>query len=638
MERESFEDLEVAAVLNDQYVAIKVDREERPDIDHIYMTVCQATTGQGGWPLTILMTPDQKPFFAGTYFPKESRYGRHGLLSILTRVAEQWTADRARIEDAGAHIVRELTPHMSPSGRTPADAPDADTLRRLMADAVDGFLSDFDPAHGGFGGAPKFPMPHNLLFLLRHGYRHGSASILPVVERTLDAMRRGGIYDHVGFGFARYATDKQWLVPHFEKMLYDNALLILAYVEAYQVTGTAMYAQVATDIITYVLRNMTDAEGGFYSAEDADSEGEEGLFYLWTPQEVKEVLGETDGQTYCRYYQITDDGNFEGRSIIHLIGQDEAAFAASEGETVETWTQRVRGWNERLFRQREARVHPHKDDKVLTSWNGLMIAALAVSGKVLDQPSFVKASRRAAQFILTRMTTGEGRLLARYRDGDAAHLGYVDDYAFFIWGLLELYEATFEPAWLAHAARLQKSMVDLFWDASDGGFFFYGHDAESLIARPTEIYDGATPSGNSVALLNLVRLARITGDTAYEKTGDALIRRFYADVERHPPGYAFFLMGLQFAVDATREIVIAGRPDDPETQTWLAAVQQLYLPDSVVVFHPDGETGESIRALADYVRGQPAVDGRPTAYICENFACQAPLHDIDAMRSALRSR
>ncbi|MEW5899799.1 MAG: thioredoxin domain-containing protein, partial [Bacillota bacterium] len=502
--------------------------------------------------------------------------------------------------------------------------------------AYDQLAGDFDPQYGGFGGAPKFPTPHNLSFLLRHWKGERAEKALRMVEKTLDAMYRGGIYDHVGFGFSRYSTDRKWLVPHFEKMLYDNALLAYVYLEAAQATGRESYARVAREIFTYVLRDMTSPKGAFYSAEDADSEGVEGKFYVWTPEEVKEVLGGEDGEFFCRLYDITEKGNFEGKSIPNLIksdpawgpgGAEIAGREAAEGEKGEL-LRKVKLWRHKLFAARERRVHPHKDDKILTAWNGLMIAALAKGAAVLGEEAYVRAAVRAADFILSHLRREDGRLLARYREGEAAYLGYLDDYAFLTWGLLELYGASFEPRYLYEALALTEQAKNLFWDEENGGFYFIGADGEELLARPKEVYDGAMPSGNSVMLLNLLRLARLTGDSALEDLAARQVEAFAGEVRRHPRDFTHFLTGVQFALGPAREIVIAGREGDGATRDMISAVQQMFLPESVVIFKPEGEAGTKIGKLAPFTKENRAIGGLATAYVCQDYACRAPVTDV----------
>ncbi|MGI5840512.1 MAG: thioredoxin domain-containing protein [bacterium] len=613
MERESFEADEVAAVLNRNFVAIKVDREERPDIDHIYMTVCQAMTGGGGWPLTVVMTPDKQPFFAGTYFPRRDRLGMPGLITVLTRLAQAWREQKDELVRSGEAI----TALLGEPGPAAAEIPE-DTAEN----AFRAFSRGFDPDYGGFGPAPKFPTPHNLYFLLRYWHLTREAAALAMVRKTLDAMAAGGIFDHIGFGFARYSTDRQWLVPHFEKMLYDNALLAVAYLEAFQATREERYAAVARQIFTYVLRDMTAPDGGFYAAEDADSEGAEGKFYVWTPAEVKEVLGTSDGAKFCTYFDITPGGNFEGESIPNLI---RTSVPAGEEEFVA----RCR---EKLFRHRERRVHPHKDDKILTDWNGLMIAALAAGARILGDATYRAAAVTAVDFIERNLVRPDGRLLARYRDGEAAYPAYAEDYAYLIWGLIELYDTTHDPAYLKKALSFNADLLRYFWDDTGGGLFIYGSDSEQLIARPKEIYDGATPSANSVAALNFLRLARLTGAADLEEKAAQLFSAFGGEIARSALGHSFFLTALLFASSPGKEIIIASETKEA-AQEMLETIQSRYLPFTVTLL-VTSETAD-LAATAPFIKDYRTKDGLPTAYVCENFACRAPVTDNAALAAAL---
>ncbi|MGD0153657.1 MAG: thioredoxin domain-containing protein [Thermacetogeniaceae bacterium] len=617
MERESFEDDDVARALNEGFVAIKVDREERPDIDHVYMEVCQSLTGSGGWPLTVFLTPGKQPFFAGTYFPKSSRYGHPGLLEVLASIRKQWLTDKQRLLDAGAEILRLLGPRL---GAAQAGEPGP-----ALLDQGYGLLAkNFDPEYGGFGSAPKFPSPHQLLFLLRSWKRTGEAQALKMVETTLQAMYCGGIYDHVGGGFSRYSTDRYWLAPHFEKMLYDNALLALAYLEACQATRNSFYGQVAGEVFTYVLRDMTAPEGCFYSAEDADSEGEEGRFYLWTLEQVRQVLGDEEGEFFCRHYDISEAGNFEGRSIPNLVHDRAALFGGGPGSKSPWDDERLLEARRRLFAARSSRIHPYKDDKVLTAWNGLMIAALARGAWVLGEEEYSQAAAKAANFLQRRLKDGSGRLLARYRDGQVAYPAYLDDYAFLAWGLLELYRATFDIRYLEQSLALTRQTGDLFHDQQNGGLFFTGRDSEQLPARPKEVYDGAMPSGNSVAALNLLRLARLTGDPALEGQAKEQLEAFAGTVSGYPAGYAFYLCALDFALSEPLEIVVAGQRGTVDTGALLQVLRQAFLPGATVLLKPPGEEG-----------GQEPVSGRAAAYVCRNYACQAPVTDPQALARLL---
>ncbi|MEX1029173.1 MAG: thioredoxin domain-containing protein [Paenibacillaceae bacterium] len=628
MERESFEDVEVAELLNEHYVAIKVDREERPDVDHLYMTICQAMTGHGGWPLTAIMTADRKPFFTGTYFPKQQKHGRIGLMEILSQLNDKWLNEHDHVVSVSENIV---------------DRTKKQTLIELKGDvngaildlAFEGYASMFDPQYGGFGNAPKFPTSHNLSFLLCYAKVKNNAQALSMVEKTLDGMHRGGMYDHVGFGFSRYSTDERWLVPHFEKMLYDNALLAITYTEAYQVTGTESYATIADQIFTYVLRDMTGAEGGFYCAEDADSEGEEGKFYVWTSEEVIEVLGIEEGTLINRIYDITDTGNFEEANIPNLLEQSLESYAVSSGIPLEPLQARVSASLQKLFIHREARIHPYKDDKILTSWNGLMIAAFAIAARAFDKSVYADAAERATDFMMTKLRREDGRLLARYRDGESAFLGYVDDYAFMVWALIELYETTFNTTYLQQAIELNEQMVDLFWDQEKGGLFFYGHDAEQLFTRNKETYDGAVPSGNSVAAMNMIRLARMTGDSTLEELFDKQVKACSGAIERYPSGHSIMLIALLQAYEPSREIVIAGAMEDPQLQQLVAEIRAKFLPNTVVMLNPDGELGNEARKLMPVIADKTTVNGQAAVYICENYACQAPITELEQLVKAI---
>ncbi len=634
MEHESFEDAEVAKLMNANFVCIKVDREERPDIDQVYMTVTQMMTGRGGWPMTVVMTPDKLPYFAGTYFPKESRYGRKGMLDLVPELAAVWSDNRAGVAEFTDRIVAGLRER---SVGTAGEAVGTPELERAFA----ALASRYDAQRGGFGDAPKFPMPHNHRFLLRYAERTGDARARTMVTQTLRAMRHGGIWDHVGFGFHRYSTDPNWLVPHFERMLYDQALLAMAYIEAWQVTGDADLRRTAEEIFTYVLRDMTSEEGGFYSAEDADSAGEEGLFYVWTAAELKAALGDEDGALAIEFWNVTNEGNFadeatgelNGRNILHTK-LTETEFAAWKGMDAPALVARLASIRQRLFEVREPRIHPLKDDKILTDWNGLMIAAFALGGRVLDDERYARAATAAADFGLVHLVDEEGRLFKRYRGGEAGLAGMLEDYAFFIWGLLEVYELTFEPRYLQSAIELADEMLAHFWDAGSGGFFLAPDDGEALIVRSKEIYDGAIPSGNSVAALDLVRLARMTGAERFETRASELVRAFAGDVASAPQAYPQFLLALDHLVGPSFEVVIAGEPEAEDTQALLAALNGRFQPNKVVLLRPSGP-GQRIVSLAPFTELQDARDGKATAYVCQDFACQQPTHDVATMLAYL---
>ncbi|AET67049.1 thioredoxin domain-containing protein [Desulfosporosinus orientis DSM 765] len=632
MERESFEDEAVAALLNRWFISIKVDREERPDVDHMYMAFCQALTGSGGWPLTIIMTPEKKPFFAGTYFPKTEHHGYHGLMELLEQVGTLWRTSENKLRESADQIVAAVQSGLAlpKKASTPIDNSQntSDSNKAWEKDVIDkayaALEQNFDPRYGGFGRAPKFPSPHTLTFLLRYAENHPQSNALAMVRKTLNGMARGGMYDHIGFGFARYSTDEKWLIPHFEKMLYDNALLALAYLESFQVTHSPEHAKVAQDIFTYVLRDMTSPEGGFYSAEDADAEDQEGKFHVWTPQEVEAVLDMETAQKYCSVYDISAKGNFEGKSIpnllqgnIHKLDQESSLAEVDVIKSLESARQA-------LFSAREKRIHPHKDDKILTSWNGLMIAALAKGAQVLGNKTYLEAGEKAADFILTHLRRVDGRLLARYREGDSAILGYLDDYSFFIWGLLELYFASGKPLFLQTALLLQEEQDRLFFDTQRGGYFLTGSDGEKLLFRPKESYDGAIPSGNSITTLNLLRFGQLTGSKYWKEKAEQQLLDFRTVLEAHPSGYTAFLQALQFALHPTQELILAGSLDSEE----LSMMRNLFFSEFrpyASVLYQEGSLGE----LVPWIENYPLASDQTAAYLCQNFTCQQPVYEVD---------
>ena len=642
MEHESFEDEEVARLMNEAFVSVKVDREERPDVDAIYMTVCQMMTGQGGWPLTILMTPDKKPFYAATYLPKHGRFGRIGMVELVPRIRAVWHAEREKVLASADHLTGLLQ-------QANAHAASADALDRATIGNASGQLQQrFDAEHGGFGTAPKFPAPHNLLFLLRYWKRMSDKEALEMVEETLQAMRLGGIYDHVGYGFHRYSTDRLWRLPHFEKMLYDQAMLAMAYTEAFQATGKARYRQTSEEVFTYVLRDLTSPEGGFYSAEDADSEGREGAFYVWTSAELREALGDEEAAFVADVYNVEEGGNFEEEATRKKTGENVlflqrpiSEIAREKGVNEAELRERLEAARERLFAHREGRVRPLLDDKVLTDWNGLMIAALAKASAAFGEDGesrtsvYAEAARRAARFVLDRLRDDDGRLLHRWRRGHAGIAAHLDDYAFLAWGLVDLYEATFEVEWLEEAVRLASEMRARFWDEERGGFYLTSEGGEKLIVRPKELYDGAIPSGNAAALLVLVRLGRLTGEARWEETADALLRWAAPQVRQHPSGFTALLCGLDFALGPTHEVVVAGPPGAEGTRAMLHALRTRYLPSKVLLFRPAGEEEPRIAETAPFVRDQRARDGQATAYVCQNYQCHAPTSDVDEMLALL---
>lgn len=636
MEDESFENQDVAEIINRYFIPIKVDREERPDIDQIYMSVCQAVTGTGGWPLTVLLTPERKPFFVGTYFPRENRFGRTGLLELLPKAAELWADQRDELLQSAEAITEQLQKGTLAQEQGQLE-PD------LIHKAYQQLESRFDYLHGGFGGAPKFPSPHNLIFLARYWKTTGDKRALEMLETTLEKMRLGGIYDQVGFGFHRYSTDSAWKLPHFEKMLYDQALLTLAYLEAYQATANPSFAAVAREILTYVQRDMTGPEGGFYSAEDADSEGEEGLFYLWSSSDFQDAVGIEDARLFGEIFNFREEGNFQEESSRQTSGLNLIYFQQplneladqvdlDPGELADRWDELRR----RLFEVREQRVHPLKDDKILTDWNGLMIAAFAKAGAVLQEPAYFQAASRAVDFIWKNLRGEQGRLLKRYRDGSAGLNAHLDDYAFLTWGLLELYQAGFETDHLIMARELTGIMFEDFWDDDSGGFFFTAGDQEDLIHRSKEIYDGAIPSGNSVAFCNLVRLGRMLSNPSYEHKAQQIGYAFSTQINRIPQGYTQLMTGLLRAESASCEVVISGNPTSSDTREMLDSLQNGYFPNCVVLLRPD-EADQRLFDLIPLLRDQPALDGKATAYVCQNYQCSAPTTNPQRMVELLKS-
>ncbi|MBC8549489.1 MAG: thioredoxin domain-containing protein [Candidatus Brocadiales bacterium] len=635
MAHESFENPEVARLMNEVFVCIKVDREERQDIDNIYMRVCQMMTGSGGWPLTVLMTPDKKPFFAGTYIPRESNHGRLGMLDLIPRIKEIWSTQHDEIIKSADQITEKLNMIAQSSSGPELDK---STLRT----AYEQLSGRYSEQYGGFGNAPKFPSPQNLLFLLRYWQSTNDEKALRMVVSTLQFMQNGGIYDHLGFGFHRYSTDSHWLVPHFEKMLYDQAMLAMAYIEAYQATGIKEFEETAKEIFTYILRDMTDKKGGFYSAEDADSEGVEGKFYVWTEDEIRQVLKGDEADLIINVYSIDKTGNFRdeasgentGANILHLEKSlTEVAF--KNKESVDGLKERVEAARQKLFAVRNKRIHPHKDDKILTDWNGLMIAALAKGAQAFNEPKYAEAAKRAADFILTGMRREDGRILHRYRDGHTAILANADDYAFIIWGLLELYETVFDVHYLQTALDLNSEMIKYFWDEKDGGFYFTADDAEELIVRQKEIYDGAIPSGNSVAVSNLFRLARITANTDYEDKANKIMLAFSKDVESAPSGYTQMMVALGFGIGPSYEIVIVGNPELEDTKDMLNSLRKHFIPYKVVLLKRDDQETADITSIAEYTEYHSSFDGKATAYVCLDFACKMPVTNTEEMLKLL---
>lgn len=615
MERESFENEEIAKLMNDNFINIKVDREERPDLDQIYMNAVQLMTRHGGWPMTVFLTPEGVPFYGGTYFPPEDRYNMPGFPRILIAISEAYRTRPDEVTETAVSMLSELR-------RMDAARESRESISiELLDKAYNQLARGYDKTHGGFGSAPKFPAPMNLEFLLRYFYRTGNLEAFQMVEHTARRMAEGGMYDQLGGGFHRYATDACWLVPHFEKMLYDNALLTPLYLHLFQQTGEDFYRRIAEETFDYVLREMTHESGGFYSTQDADSEGHEGKFFVWTQEEVLELLGKEEGALFCSFYDITPGGNFEGKSILNINDSVEDV-ARKENVTVE----QVQGALERgrkiLFEAREQRIKPGRDEKILTAWNGLMLASFAEAGAILERRDYLEAARRNARFVLENLRR-DGLLLRTYKDGQAKLNGYLDDYSFLADGLVTLYEATGELEWLEEAVSIVERMTDEFWDEEQGGFYYTGRSHEELIVRSKDYFDNATPSGNSVAADLLLRLGVLTGLEGYTRKAVTIFRLMRDSVARYPSAFGRLLCALDFHLASPKEIALIGPADSTETQALVRAVWNRYLPNKVVAL----STGPSDRAseLVPLLRERTALDGRATAYVCEHYACQRPV-------------
>jgi len=634
MEEESFEDEEIAAYLNAHYVAIKVDREERPDLDAVYMSAVQMLTGRGGWPMTTWLTPDREPFFGGTYFPPRDgvRGNRRGFLTLLRELRRSYDEQPEQIAAQARQVTARIRANMRP-----AVGEEQEAGIQVIDQALGRYRDRFDATHGGLQRSPKFPSSLPLRLLLRRYHATGDERLLEMATLTLTRMAEGGMYDQVGGGFHRYSTDARWLVPHFEKMLYDNALLARAYLEAYQVTGRAAYARVAREILDYVSREMTSPEGGFYSATDADSlsaagHREEGHFFTWTPAEFERVLGPDEAAFVGAYYNVTSAGNFEGRSILHVTRPLAAVAAEHEIAPAEARA-RLDQARAELYRARAKRPAPLRDDKILTSWNGLMISAFAAGGFVLDDPALLERAERAASFVLER-SSREGRLYRAYNDGQARHNGYLDDYAFLIAALIDLYETTSKLSWLDRAVALQNTLDTYFLDEAAGGYFMTADDHEALLAREKPLYDGAEPSGNSVAAMNLLRLHELTTDDAYRARVEQLFRASAGALRRSPSGLSEMLLALDFRAGSPREVVIVTAQGRRQAEPFLAMLRDNYLPNRVLAVVAEQDVA-SHSARIPLLRGKVARKGRATAYVCEQGVCLLPTDDPDVFSRQL---
>ncbi|MGA1824290.1 MAG: thioredoxin domain-containing protein [bacterium] len=629
MAEESFEDEEVAHLLNANFMCIKVDREERPDIDSIYMKVCQLLTGGGGWPLTIIMTPDKKPFFAATYIPKKDAFGRRGLVSLLPYIKTIWDTKQAEIKTSIESICATLKRiEETPRSGGPMDP-------EILGKAFRQHLHDFDNEFGGFGRAPKFPSPAHLFFLLRYWDQTAHERAFFMIEKTLQSMRRGGIFDHIGYGFHRYSTDEQWRVPHFEKMLYDQALLAIAYSETYQATNKCEYKTTAGQIFAYVLEKLTAPFGGFYCAEDADSEGEEGKFYLWRAEEIDEVLSPEEAEVIKTVFSVSDTGNFQQtRNNILYMCNSLNDISATLGRPIGDLASIMETARQKLFSAREKRIHPHRDEKILTSWNGLMIAALARGHQILSHHHYLSAAQKAVDFILMHMRERNGRLLHRFCDGQADVMGNLDDYAFFMWGLLDLYEACFDVHYLDAALMLNDHLIDYFWDHTNGGFFYTACDAENILIREKSVQDGALPSGNAVAMLNLLKLGYITGNHRFLELARQISDAFSGLIHQAPASFPHFLAAFCFLTGDVSQVVISGDLENNDTHELLRALYDHFIPNKVVLVCAQGQSITQHAAFTDY----KPIDGKATAYICRNQTCMLPTTDSTTMLSLLSTK
>lgn len=625
MEHESFENEAIAKLMNDNFVNIKVDREERPDLDQIYMNAVQMMTQHGGWPMTVFLTPEAVPFYAGTYFPPEDRYNMPGFPRVLISLADAYRERPDEIQETATAILDGLR-------QSTATVESNELLSHdLLEAAYRGTIRNYDATNGGFGGAPKFPPAMTLEFLLHTHYRTSDQQALEIVEQTCKKMAEGGIYDHLGGGFHRYSTDARWLVPHFEKMLYDNALLSRLYLHHFQVTRDVSVHAVVEGVLDYVVREMTDPLGGFYSTQDADSEGVEGKFFVWSLDEVTKLLGKREASLFAAYYNVTESGNFEGENILNIT-RDLAEVAHAENVTPEQLGEALAHGRQVLFAAREKRIKPDRDEKVLTAWNGLMLASFAEAGAILNRPDYTEVAKRNARFVLDKLRR-DGLLLRTFKDGQAKLNAYLEDYAFYIDGLLALFETTGELEWFREACALTETMISEFWDEQEGGFFYTGKSHEALIVRAKDWFDNATPSGNSVAADVLLRIGLLTDNSDYQRRAATILRLTASMVRRYPSGFGRLLCAFDFYLSRPKEIAIVGESAAVETQLLLDEVWKIYLPNRVVAqaSADDSQAAQLISLLRD----RPQRDQRPTAYVCEQFVCKEPVTTPQQLASQL---
>ena len=614
MEHESFENEQIAEILNENFICIKVDREERPDIDEIYMTAVQLITGSGGWPLSVWLTPDLEPFFGGTYFPPEDRWGRAGFPKIVQQIAQLWQNRREDLLKSAAQLTASL------NQLNQVQSTDSQLDQSIWESAFKSANQRFDEHHGGFGGAPKFPQPMELSFLLRYYFQTGERHALEMVEKSLQEMARGGIYDHLGSGFHRYAIDERWLVPHFEKMLCDNALLTITYLEAYQITGNVDYAEIATATLDYVLREMTSPEGGFYSSQDADSEGEEGKFYVWQKQEIDEILGKDKSRLFCDVYGVSEEGNWESKNILHLRTSLESVVK-EYGLSLFELKKRLADGRQKLFEIRSTRVPPDKDDKILAGWNGLMTSAMCKGFQVLGQEKYLAAAQKAIDFLLEKLYI-DGFLFRTYRNGSSHLNGYLSDYAFIVSALIDSYESSFEWAYLEKAFEINDLMIQKFWDDRLDGFFFTPSDHEKLLVRTRNPYDNAIPSGNSIAVHNLLRISQFTGDYQLKQKAEKTLTLYTTQMQRSPSGFAVLLSSLDYFWGQPKEIVIAGDRKSETVTEMMSAVYSHYLPNKILAYADPAFLDNN--ELFPVIEGKISTDGQAKIFVCENYACQRP--------------
>ena len=632
MEHESFEDEMVADLMNDTFICIKVDREERPDIDNVYMEITQMMNNRGGWPMTVIMTSDKRPFFSGTYFPKNSRGKRIGMMQLIPIIKEAWDDSRDSLLVDADKLTRRLEKNQI--NRTSEGKISFDVLNKTFRS----FKDRYDDRYGGFGKAPKFPKAHDYSYLIKYWKRTGNIKSLSIAEHGLKAMRNGGIYDQIGFGFHRYSTDSRWLVPHFEKMLYDQAILVQAYLDAYEATGKQYYADIVNEILEYVIRDMTSEYGAFYSAEDADSEGEEGKFYVWNINELKEILSEEEVGLYKRIYNLQDGGNWrEGRknktNIPHLT-KDLKLLSDELNITEEKLINTLENIRKKLFKIREYRIHPQKDDKILTDWNGLMIASMARAGAVLNNVHYMNTAINAMDFIILNLKNEDGSLLKRHRKGQSGIVGVLDDYAFTVWALIELYLMNYNEIYLEMAMELSEYQIDEFWDFDNHGFFFTAKSAEKLLVRSKEVYDGAIPSGNSVSAFNFIRISRMTSRLDFEEITHHILNAFADKLNRGSSGYSMMMQAADFTFGPSYEVLVFGDENNKKTQKILEDIQSIYMPNRVIVFGKNG--GEDLKKIIPFVGYySPNENGDPIVYVCQNFTCNKPTTDFKIVKQQL---